>query len=156
MHKKGKLSKFIFMRQHKFTLGSLVIAAGLIYLFAAGVQQSTATHMTLQTLMDGATDQGQRIQLGGGTVVPGSIEWDQYRSRPEFVITDGQHTLRVRYVGHTVLPDTFKDEALVVLEGEYHLADQIFAADLVFAKCPSKYEGQSYEGHVQAMNSPGG
>lgn len=142
------------MRRHKFTLGSLVIAAGLIYLFAAGVQQSTATHLTLQTLMDGAIDQGQRIQLGGGTVVPGSIEWDQYRSRPEFVITDGQRTLRVRYVGHTVLPDTFKDEALVVLEGEYHLADHIFAADLVFAKCPSKYEGQSYEGHMQAMNSP--
>ncbi len=41
------------MRRHKFTLGSLVIAAGLIYLFAAGVQQSTATHMTLQTLMEG-------------------------------------------------------------------------------------------------------
>ena len=129
------------MRRHKFTLGSLVIAAGLIYLFAAGVQQSTATHLTLQTLMDGTIDQGQRIQLGGGTVVPGSIEWDQYRSRPEFVITDGQHTLRVRYVGHTVLPDTFKDEALVVLEGEYHLADQIFAADLVFAQMPFQIRG---------------
>ena len=144
------------MRRHKFTLGSLVVAAGLIYLFAAGVQQSTATHMTLQTLMDGTTVEGQRIQLGGGTVVSGSIEWDRYRSRPEFAITDGQHTLRVRYVGHTVLPDTFKDEALVVLEGEYHPADQTFAADLVFAKCPSKYEGQSYEGHVQAMNSSSG
>ena len=144
------------MRRHKFTLGSLVIAAGLIYLFAAGVQQSTATHLTLQTLMNGAIDEGQRIQLGGGTVVSGSIEWDRYRSRPEFVITDGQHTLRVRYIGHAVLPDTFKDEALVVLEGEYHPADRIFDADIVFAKCPSKYEGQSYEGHVQAMNSPSG
>ena len=144
------------MRRHKFTLGSLVIAAGLIYLFVAGVQQSTATHMTLQTLMEGATDDGRRIQLGGSTVVSGSIEWDRYRSRPEFVITDGQHTLRVRYVGHAVLPDTFKDEALVVLEGEYDSADRVFAAEIVFAKCPSKYEGQSYEGHVQAMNSPSG
>ena len=144
------------MRRHKFTLGSLVIAAGLIYLFAAGVQQSTTTHMTLQSLMDGVIDEGQRIQLGGGTVVPGSIEWDRYRSRPEFEITDGQHTLRVRYIGHAVLPDTFKDEALVVLEGEYQPADRIFDADIVFAKCPSKYEGQSYEGHVQAMNSPSG
>ena len=31
--RKGKLSRFISMRRHKFTLGSLVIAAGLIYLF---------------------------------------------------------------------------------------------------------------------------
>ena len=77
------------MRRHKFTLGSLVIAAGLIYLFIAGVQQSTATHMTLQILMDRAVDKGQRIQLGGGTVVPGSIEWDRYRSRPEFGLPTG-------------------------------------------------------------------
>ena len=33
---------------------------------------------------------------------------------------------------------------------------RVFAAEIVFAKCPSKYEGQSYEGHVQAMNSPKG
>ena len=108
--------------------------------------------MTLQTLMGQSLDEDQRIQLGGGTVVPGSIEWDPYRSRPEFTITDGEHTLKVRYVGNAVLPDTFKDEALVVLEGQFHQTDQIFSADVVFAKCPSKYEGQSYDGHVQAMN----
>lgn len=141
------------MRRYKFTLGSLAIAAGLVYLFIAGVQQSTATHLTLEALMDKPLDNSQRIQLGGGTVVPGSIEWDQYHSRPEFTITDGEHTLKVRYVGNAVLPDTFKDKALVVLEGEYHQANNTFAAEVVFAKCPSKYEGQSYEGHVQAMNS---
>jgi cytochrome c-type biogenesis protein CcmE len=139
------------MRRHKFTIGSLAIAAGLIYLFVAGVQQSTATHMTLQTFLNKSLVEGQRIQLGGSTVVPGSIEWDQYRSRPEFTITDGDHTLRVRYVGNAVLPDTFKDKALVVLEGEYREADHTFAANVVFAKCPSKYEGQSYDGHIQAM-----
>ena len=111
----------------------------------------TATHMTLQTFLNKSLVEGQRIQLGGSTVVPGSIEWDQYRSRPEFTITDGDHTLRVRYVGNAVLPDTFKDKALVVLEGEYREADHTFAANVVFAKCPSKYEGQSYDGHIQAM-----
>jgi cytochrome c-type biogenesis protein CcmE len=90
--------------------------------------------------------------LGGGTVVPGSIEWDKYHSRPEFTITDGEHSLKVRYTGNAVLPDTFKDKALVVLEGEYHQTNNTFTADVVFAKCPSKYEGQSYDGHVQAMN----
>ena len=144
------------MRRHKFTIGSLAIAAGLIYLFVAGVQQSTATHMTLQTLLSKSLVEGQRIQLGGSTVVPGSIEWDQYRSRPEFTITDGDRTLRVRYVGHAVLPDTFKDKALVVLDGEYRETDHTFAANVVFAKCPSKYEGQSYDGHVQAMKDDNG
>ena len=141
------------MRRYKFTLGSIVIAAGLLYLFVASVQQSTATHLTLRNLKDYALDDSQRIQLGGGTVVPGSIEWDEYHSRPEFTITDGEQSLKVRYVGNAVLPDTFKDKALVVLEGEYHQAAGTFTADVVFAKCPSKYEGQSYEGHVQAMDA---
>ena len=103
--------------------------------------------------MGESLEANQRILLGGGTVVAGSIEWDAYRSRPEFTITDGERTLKVRYVGHAVLPDTFKDEALVVLEGQYRPSDQVFAADVVFAKCPSKYEGQSYEGHIDAMKN---
>lgn len=142
------------MYRHKFTAGAFVVATGLFYLFLTGFQQSSSTHMTLQHLVEAASEdelQGQRIQLGGSTVVPGSIQWDKYKSSAEFDITDGQQKLRVHYVGNAVLPDTFKDEALVVLEGEYVAANNSFAAEVVFAKCPSKYEGQDYDGHVQAM-----
>ncbi len=142
------------MKQYRFILGSLVVAGGLIYLLASGVKQSAAMHMTLPSLMAQVEHKelrGQRIQLGGGTVVPGSIKWDEYRHRPQFTITDGIHTLQVRYTGNTVLPDTFKDAALVVLEGHYLPDQNFFDAQVVFAKCPSKYEGQSYEAHVEAM-----
>lgn len=143
------------MKKYQFALGSLVIVAGLIYLFTTGVQQSAAMNLTLPTLMDqlGQKDfKGKRIQLGGSTVVPGSIKWDEYHHRPEFTITDGQHTLQVRYTGSTVLPDTFKDRAIVVLEGHYKSDQNFFDAQVVFAKCPSKYEGQSYEDHADAVN----
>lgn len=101
-----------------------------------------------------ATDlEGKRIQLGGCKVVPGSIRWDEYRHRPAFTVADSTYSLEIRYVGNAVLPDTFKDEAQVVLEGYYDLGTNCFEAQIVFAKCPSKYEGQSYEGHVQAMNA---
>lgn len=143
------------MKKYQFLFGSLVIAGGLIYLFASGVQQSSAMHLTLPALMEqlGHKDfKGQRLQLGGGTVVPGSIKWDEYHHRPEFTITDGEHSLQVRYSGSTVLPDTFKDKAIVVLEGHYKADQQLFDAQVVFAKCPSKYEGQSYDDHTDAMN----
>ncbi|MCC7263106.1 MAG: cytochrome c maturation protein CcmE [Candidatus Latescibacteria bacterium] len=143
------------MKKYQFLFGSLIIAAGLIYLFASGVQQSSAMHLTLPALMDqlGHKDfKGQRLQLGGGTVVPGSIKWDEYHHRPEFTITDGEHSLQVRYSGSTVLPDTFKDKAIVVLEGHYRADQQLFDAQVVFAKCPSKYEGQSYDDHADALN----
>jgi cytochrome c-type biogenesis protein CcmE len=132
-----------------------LIAAGLLYLFITSVEESAATHMTLSTLLQEAVDEigDQRIQLGGCTVVAGSIKWDQYRHRPEFVITNGEHTLRVKYSGNGVLPDTFKDQAQVVLEGHYDADQQRFEAQVVLAKCPSKYEGQDYQGHIEAMKS---
>ena len=144
------------MHRHKFTAGALVVAMGLFYLFLTGFQQSSSTHMTLQSLTEAAQKdglEGERIQLGGSTIVPGSIQWDKYQSRAAFDITDGERTMRVQYVGNTVLPDTFKDKALVVLEGEYVAARNSFDAEVVFAKCPSKYEGQDYGGRVQAMKN---
>ncbi len=146
------------MSRLKFLLGSTVIASGLAFLVITGVQESAAHHMTLSMLMERSTslDVGdRRIQLGGCTVVAGSIRWDDYRHRPEFTVTDGDRTLEVRYTGSGLLPDTFQDDALVVLEGRLVPGHEGFDADLVYAKCPSKYEGQSYEGHVEAMNQTG-
>ena len=62
-----------------------------------------------------------------------------------------QAHLSVQYTGNAVLPDTFQDKALVVLEGEFVADQSRFDAEVVFAKCPSKYEGQKYEDHVEAM-----
>ena len=78
----------------------------------------------------------------------------EYRHRPAFTVTDGERALQVRYTGNAVLPDTFRDKALVVLEGRLTQANQ-FEADLVFAKCPSKYEGESYDDHVEALKKEG-
>lgn len=142
------------MGHYKFVLGAVVIAACLVYLLVTSVQQSAAAHVTLSSLLEQAAPgdvDGQRIQLGGCRVVLGSIQWDQYRHRPSFTISDGELDLVVRYRGNAVLPDTFKDGAQVVLEGRYDAAHKQFDADVVFAKCPSKYEGQAYEEHVEAL-----
>ena len=142
--------------KNKFALGAVLISAGLVYLFVSSVEQSAATHVTLNTLLqDGDTYEGRRLQLGGCTVVGGSIEWDQFRHRPEFLITDGERNLRVRYRGNSVLPDTFKDQAQVVLEGHYDDGADQFDAQVVFAKCPSKYEGKDYQDHVDTMEERG-
>ena len=144
------------MKRFRFLVGAAVVAAALVYLFVSGFRQSAASQVTLATLMERVRRgelHGENVQLGGGTVEPGSIVWGEYRSRPEFVITDGQHRLRARYTGHAILPDTFQDRAPVVLEGQYDPVAGVFQARVVLAKCPSKYEGESYEGHVRAADS---
>lgn len=143
--------------RYKFIVGTVVVTAGLVFLLISGVRQSSARHLTLDMLLAKAATselKDQRIQLGGCTVVDGSIQWDEYRHRPEFTVTDGERDLQVRYTGNAILPDTFKDKALVVLEGRFTQSNQ-FEADVVFAKCPSKYEGESYDDHVEALKDEG-
>ena len=53
-------------------------------------------------------------------------------------------------MGRRALPDTFQDRATVVLEGRYDAVAEVFLAEIVYAKCPSRYEGRSYEEHVGA------
>ena len=77
----------------------------------------------------------------GGNVVEGSIQWDKFRHRPTFLVAEGGKTLTVRYVGNNMVPDTFKDGSPVVLEGRYVVGEGVFAAEVIMAKCPSKYEG---------------
>ena len=145
------------MTRLRFIVGGAVIGAGLLYLVAAGFRQSTSTHLTLASFAAGPRQfEGQRLQIGGCNVVSGSIVWDQYRHRPQFAVADDKYSLRVRYTGNTVLPDTFKDDAVVVMEGYYDVSTRQFQAQVVFAKCPSKYEGESYDSHVAAQNSGSG
>ena len=137
--------------QIKYAAGSAVLLLGLVYLFVVGFKESRADHMTVSGLVQasasGQVSEERRIQLGG-QVVEGSIEWDQYRHRPTFTVTEGGRQLPVKYEGQALLPDTFKDGSPVVLEGHYKADDGVFVAEVVFAKCPSKYEGQSYDTHV--------
>lgn len=91
---------------------------------------------------------GKRIKMGGhvekGTIFqkPGTLEY-QFDVRP--IPAMAKHpealgkTITVRYVG--VVPDTFKDDAEVIVTGKLG-ADGQFAAQDLLAKCPSKYEAE--------------
>jgi cytochrome c-type biogenesis protein CcmE len=46
---------------------------------------------------------------------------------------------------HGIIPDTFVDDAAVVVEGQLQ-DDGTFRAHTLLAKCPSKYEAAEVEG----------
>ena len=68
-----------------------------------------------------------------------------------FVMTDGGRELPVRY--HGIIPDTFVDDADVVVEGALG-ADGTFAAHTLLAKCPSKYEAAEKAGEKDPRQTP--
>jgi cytochrome c-type biogenesis protein CcmE len=80
---------------------------------------------------------GKSLQLHG-FVVPDSILVNKRALQYKFQVQSNGKIVPATYTG--IVPDTFKDEAEVVLKGR--LSEGGFAVDPngVMAKCPSKYE----------------
>jgi cytochrome c-type biogenesis protein CcmE len=94
--------------------------------------------------------QGKRLQLHG-FVVPESI-----MRRPDtldwrFKVQSNGHIVNASYTG--IVPDTFKDEAEVVLKGTLTQDGFHVQEDGVMAKCPSKYEPKAGVGGAAAGTS---
>ena len=143
-------------KKAKFVAGFAVIVVCLFYLVISSSQKMSMYYFTVSELEARETEfVGQRIKLAG-KVVPGSIQNHEGNRLVEFQIwepmEEGEISSKRRTVVYRgVVPDTFKDESDVVLEGITG-SDGTFKAETLLAKCPSKYEGQSFDGHVQAMN----
>ena len=123
----------------KIALTAVVLLSALGGLLWYSVQQDTAYYKHVDEVV-ASPDQwhGKSLQLHG-FVVKGT--WKQKPNTLEYIfnVENKGKVVRASYTG--VLPDTFKDEAEVVLKGRLTEADH-FAVDPngVMAKCPSKYE----------------
>ena len=79
--------------------------------------------------------EGKKLQVHGN-VVPGSIGRKRDTREYQFELQRNGKTIRAYYNG--IVPDTFKDDAEVVLTG-HHTTNGFRATDMT-AKAPSKYE----------------
>jgi cytochrome c-type biogenesis protein CcmE len=123
----------------KIALTAVVLLSALGGLLWYSLQQDTAYYKHVDEVMASPDHwKGRSLQLHG-FVVKGS--WGQKENTLEyqFKVENKGKVVLASYTG--VLPDTFKDEAEVVLKGRLTSNDH-FAVDPngVMAKCPSKYE----------------
>jgi cytochrome c-type biogenesis protein CcmE len=129
------------------------ITATVLGLTFAGLLWSTLREGTEyfkhvdEVMVDRAAWEGKPLQLHG-YVVPGSILVKQSTLEYKFKVQnnpahspEGGNVVEASYKG--IVPDTFKDEAEVVLKGR--LTPDGFHTDPngVVAKCPSKYEAKA-------------
>jgi cytochrome c-type biogenesis protein CcmE len=124
-------------KQAKFGVGIGVIIASMGFLAWLGYGESKTYYHTiaeLQTLSGSA--KGQRMRIGG-TVATGSIR--HLSGRVDFVLEGEGKTLLVSYIGTDPLPDTFVDKSQALVEGRPGPEGR-FVAEVVQAKCASKYE----------------
>ena len=123
----------------KIAVTAAVLALALGGLFYSTLAEGTEYYVHVDEVMtDPSAWQGKRLQLHG-FVVDKSIFVKPQTLEYEFKVENKGKVVRATYTG--ILPDTFKEEAEVVLKGRL-LTDDHFAVDPngVMAKCPSKYE----------------
>ena len=119
------------------------------WLFVDGFEDTMVYYTTVNELQAKgkvAERKGFRVS---GTVVPGSVVKADDGLSIQFVLEEQGHELNVQY--HGIVPDTFKDDIQVLLEGKYR--NNQFSATQIFTKCASKYEGE--EGGDYNYSKPG-
>lgn len=125
-------------RRLKFVVIICGVALSMAMLIVVGMSGSGGYvyYLTVSEFLDRG-DQETRGYRVNGKVVSGTIERLPTGQDVRFRMHDGAQSLDVSF--HGIIPDTFVDDADVVVEGRRQ-ADGVFVAHTLLAKCPSKYE----------------
>ena len=123
----------------KFLIGGGLILATVGYLMASGIKETGVYYLTPAELAQKVRQDRSIYDVGmkiGARVVKGSVRRDVASQTITFRVSDGTASYPVVYRG--LVPDTFTDEADVVVEGRLQ-RDGTFRATTLLAKCGSRY-----------------
>ena len=124
-------------RYLRFGSAIAIIVLSLAYLAYTGAEQNKSYYVTIAELKQQAAQGGaiyaKRLRVAGN-VAPGSIK--RTGSRVEFMLSENGNLVPVIYSGSEAPPDTFKDDAQALAEGNFG-RDGVFHATNLQAKCAS-------------------
>ncbi|HEY7190512.1 MAG TPA: cytochrome c maturation protein CcmE [Vicinamibacterales bacterium] len=124
---------------------SIVLVAAFGMLLYSTLGESMQYYKYVDEVMaQPAAWEGKKLQVHGN-VVPKSI--GRKRDSREYVFDIQRNGKVIRAYYNGIVPDTFKDDAEVVLTGQ--LTPNGFMATDMTAKCPSKYEAAPRVGSTQ-------
>jgi cytochrome c-type biogenesis protein CcmE len=128
----------------KVGLTGLVLALAFGGLMYSTLAEGTEYYKHVDEVMGQPSDwYGKRLQLHG-FIVPDSVFVNKRTLEYRFKVQSNGQIVDARYTG--VVPDTFKDDAEVVLKGTLSADGFSVAPNGVMAKCPSKYEPKAGAG----------
>lgn len=137
----------------KVIIAILVMVASVSFLIYRGLADTSVYYMTVGELKTSSLG----MQLGpnqsvrvGGLVVDGDIDYDQRDLELRFSIKDESNpdqVIQALYKG--AKPDAFEPEIEALLEGTYDRDKNLFQAETLLVKCPSKYESETTDDNMQ-------
>lgn len=130
----------------KTAIALLLILTGVAFLILKGISDTGVYYRTVaEVLADSSLPEERGVRISG-EVAGGSIRYDQKQLTLTFRVRDlveADKSMAVLYRG--IKPDAFTKDVEVILEGSYDDSANMFYAETLLAKCPSKYEGQTEE-----------
>lgn len=135
-------------RDRRFFAGLGVVTLAVTWLIWTGISETMVYYLTPTELMARAEADPLHAERGvrvSGHVVPGSYASASGELLHTFQVFDpGEPEVVLTVHFRHPIPDTFNDEAEVVMEGRY-LGGGIFEASEVLTKCGSRYEAMPDE-----------
>jgi Cytochrome c-type biogenesis protein CcmE len=126
-----------------YAVALLLFLGGLGYLVFSGLTEDSVYFLNVSEAME--LDRGEVRQARlFGKVSPEGMVIAEGKLGASFDLVDKldpTKVLRVEYRG--AVPDTFKEDVEVIVEGSLSPDDSVFKARSLVTKCPSKYEEQS-------------
>jgi cytochrome c-type biogenesis protein CcmE len=128
----------------RILLSVVLVGGAITALLATSVREDAAYYKRVDEVMHAPQMwYGKNMNLHG-FVVPASIQLKQDTLDFKFVVRNGDSQVNAVYRG--LVPDTFKDDAEVVLKGRLEADGFHVDKGGVVAKCPSRYEGDKGTG----------
>ena len=118
---------------------------GLGYLIFSGLTEDSVYFLNVSEALAADRTEIRQARLFG-KVSPQNLVVGEGKLGASFDLMDkveAQKMLRVEFKG--ALPDTFKEDVEVIVEGSFSSDGSVFKAKTLVTKCPSKYEEQSKE-----------
>ena len=136
-------------KKTKFVVGGVMIALAIIYLIYSGLQSNAAYFLTVDEFYaKGEALHGRTVRVSGKV----DAETIQFNNRDLLLTFDvvSETGERMSVIFNGPKPDQMREGADAILEGKYD--GQIFTAQSLLLKCPSRYEeGQIEEVQVEAV-----
>ncbi len=151
-------------QRNKFLLGGFLIISAIIYLIASTTQSTSKYYYTVDELVvEQAAAIGENVRISGA-VIGDSISYDADNLTLQFTVAHvpgdsdeivakgglarvlheaianpNKARLRISYQGP--MHDLLRDEAQAIMDGHLN-KDNVFVADTLLLKCPTKYEDE--------------
>lgn len=125
----------------KFLIATAVIVIAISFMVASSFKSEGIYYLTVAEVLANPEKLNEKGMRVSGEVIAGTITRNTKERHLVFDVMDideGGAIMRVDYKG--IIPDTFKEDIHVIIEGNYDVESQTFVAKTLLTKCPSKYD----------------